>query len=209
MNKMIALTAVGLTVSSLLIGGAPAFAQSAATPASPLGGPAIPNLCLLSQQAVLSNAKVGLVANARLKQITDAADAELTAARAPIEADAKMLQAQTSLKPAEVDSRRQALAVRVQALQQIADQRRREVELTRQKALAEISGDAQPVIAQVYKAHSCGLLVDRNSVLGGNMTGDLTGDVVKGLDAKITTITFDRAVLPAQTASAGQAATRQ
>ena len=58
----------------------------------------------------------------------------------------------------------------------------------------------KPLIAQVYKAHGCGLLVDRNSILGGNMSGDLTGDVVKTLDAKVTTITFERASLPTQTA---------
>ena len=83
-------------------------------------------------------------------------------------------------------------------------QRSQEIELTREKALARIAGEEQPVIAAVYKAHGCGLLVDRNAILGGNLTGDLTADVVKGLDAKITTITFDRETLPPSTASAGQ-----
>ena len=59
----------------------PALAQTAPPPAAqPLGGPAIAGVCLLSQQAVLANAKVGLAATARLKQIADAADAELAGA---------------------------------------------------------------------------------------------------------------------------------
>lgn len=185
---------IALLAPSLVLAANPVMAQSAA---QPLGGPAVPGVCLLSQQAVLANAKIGLAATARLKTIAEAADAEIAAARAPIEADAKALQGQAaSLKPAEFAARRQALANRAQSLQQTAEERRREVELTREKALAEIASDAQPVIAQVYGAHGCGLLVDRGSILGGNMSGDLTADVVKGLDARLTTITFDRASLP-------------
>lgn len=179
-----------------------ALAQTSAAPAQPLGGPAIPGVCLLSQQAVLANAKVGLAATARLKQIADAADVELKSARDPIDADAKALQTQqATLKAADLQTRREALQAKVQGLEQTAEQRRQEIELTRQKALGQISGEAQPVIAQVYKAKGCGLLLDRNSVLGGNMTGDLTGDVVKALDAKISTITFDRAALPVRSAA--------
>jgi Skp family chaperone for outer membrane proteins len=200
-------TLIALAAPALILAAGPALAQATAPAAQPLGGPAVPGVCLLSQQAVLANAKIGQAATARLKQIADAADAEIAAARTPIEADAKALQSQAAgLKPAELQTRQQALAARVQTLQQTAEQRRREIELTREKAVAEIAGDAQPVIAAVYKAHACGLLVDRNSVLGGNMSGDLTPDVVKGLDAKITTITFERAALPAQTAAAAPAA---
>lgn len=201
-------TLIAFIAPSLMLAVAPALAQTPAV--QPLGGPAIPGVCLLSQQAVLANAKVGVAATARLKQIADAADAEIAAARAPIEADAKTLEAQaSSLKPADLQVRRQTLAGRAQGLQQTADQRRREIELTREKAVAQIAGEAQPVITAAYKAHGCGLLVDRNSILGGNMSGDITPDVVAGLDAKITAITFERASLPPQTASAAQAGARQ
>jgi len=155
---------------------------------------------------VLANAKVGLAATARLKQIADAADAELKAKRDPLDAEAKALQSlQASLSAVDLQSRRQALANSTQALEQLTQQRRQEVELTRQKAVAQIDTVEQPIIADVYAAHHCGLLFDRNNVLGGNMAGDLTADVVRGVDAKITTINFDRASLPAQTASTGSA----
>lgn len=176
---------------------APTLAQTAAPTAAPavnqpLGGALIPGVCLLSRQAVITNAKVGLAASARIKQLTDQAQAEVNAGRAQIEADAKTLEAQTTIKPADKAAKTQALSVRLQALQQKSALRSREIEATWQKALARIGAEENPVIAQVYKAHNCGLLFDRNSVLGGNMGGDLTADVVKGLDARITTITFDR-----------------
>ena len=188
-----------LGAASLFVAAAgPGAAQT--TAAQPLGGPALPGICLLSQQAVLANAKVGLAATARLKQIADQVQAEINAARTPLETEAQTLQSQrASLKPADLQARQQALASRAQALQQTVNQRQREIEATRQKALARIANEAQPVIAAAYKAHSCGLLFDRNSVLGGNMAGDLTPAVVQGLDARISTITFERETLPPQT----------
>jgi Skp family chaperone for outer membrane proteins len=184
---------------------APAIGWSATTaPETPaLGGPQIPALCSLSQQAVLANAKVGAAAAARLKQLTEQSQAEVNAERNALEAEAKSLQAQqATLKPADLKQRRDALARRVQALQQKAELRSREIEITREKVLARIAGEAQPVIAEVYGQRGCGLLIDRNTIMGGNMGGDLTAAVVQGLDAKITTITFERESLAAASASA-------
>jgi len=48
------------------------------------------------------------------------------------------------------------------------------------------------VIAAVYTQKGCGLLLDRNTVLGGNMGNDLTAAVVAGLDARLTSITIQR-----------------
>jgi Skp family chaperone for outer membrane proteins len=196
---MFALPLLGLALS------APVMAQQPAPAAQPLGGPQVTGVCLLSQQAVMANAKVGVAATARLKQLTQQAQSEVGTARAPIEADAKALESQrASMKPADFQAKAQALQARLQTLQQTAQARGQQIELTRQKVLGQIANAAQPVIAQVYKAHGCGLLVDRNAVLGGNMGGDLTPAVVQGLDAKMTTISFDLAPLPAQTASAAR-----
>ncbi len=193
-------SAVVFAASLFIVSARPAAAQT--TAAQPLGGPALPGICLLSQQAVLTNAKVGMAATARLKQIADQVQTEVNAARAPLETDAQALQTQrASMKPADLQARQQSLASRAQALQQTINQRQREIEATRQKALVRIANEAQPIIAAAYKARGCGMLFDRNSVLGGNMAGDLTPAVVQGLDAKITTITFERETLPPQPAA--------
>ncbi|MNR03700.1 hypothetical protein D3C85_1196110 [compost metagenome] len=62
--------------------------------------------------------------------------------------------------------------------------------------MERIANEAQSAIAQVYAAKSCGLLLDRNSALGGNFANDLTADVVQALDARLSTITFERERLP-------------
>lgn len=89
----------------------------------------------------------------------------------------------------------------MQGVQTDQQAKARQLETTRAKAMEQIAGYAQPVIASVYSSKNCGVLFDRNAVLGGNMTNDLTAAVVQGLDAKITTISFN--LEPAPTANTG------
>ncbi|HEX7853757.1 MAG TPA: OmpH family outer membrane protein [Sphingobium sp.] len=176
-----------------------AIAQSPATPAPsapPLGGPVVPGVCLLSREAVFANAAVGKAATARLQELARVAQGEIDTERKPIETEAKALQGQPD--NAQTKGRRDALATRWQALQAKATHNGREIEATRAKALERIANETQPVIVQVYGQKKCGLLLDRNSALGGNFANDLTADVVRGLDAKVATISFERERLPQQ-----------
>lgn len=134
-----------------------------------------------------------------------AAQAELDAVRAPLEAEAQAFETQAaSLPEAQRNERQQALLQRIEALQQQAAHNGREIEATRAAALGRIANEAQPVIAQVYASKNCGLLFDRASALGGNFGNDLTADVVAGLDARLPSITFDRERLPQQAAGGAQ-----
>lgn len=169
-----------------------ASAQTA--PSVPLGGPVVPGVCVLSREAVFGNAAVGRAATARLAELSAAAQAEIAAERGPLEAEAAALQ---SLPETEANrARAQAFAQRWQALQQKAEHTAREIEATRQAVLARITTEAQPVITQVYASKSCGLLFDRNAVMGGNLANDLTAGVVEGLDRRISMINFERERLP-------------
>ncbi|MCG2841222.1 OmpH family outer membrane protein [Sandaracinobacter sp. RS1-74] len=185
--------------SAQTIGGAPtgsAPAAPARPAAQPLGGPVVPGVCLLSREAIFANAAVGKAASARLNELTRAAQAEIDQQRTPLEAEAKALEGQPD--NAQMKQRRETLATRWQALQRQAAHNSREIEATRAKAMDRIATDAQSVIAQVYGQKKCGLLFDRGAALGGNFANDLTADVVKGLDAKIQTISFERERLPQQ-----------
>lgn len=191
------LLATASTASAQTIGGA----GQAATPApqaQPLGGPVVAGVCLLSREAIFANAAVGRAASARLAELTQAAQAEIDQQRVPLEAEARGLEGQPD--NAQTQQRRQQLAARWQALQQLAAHNSREIEATRAKALEQIATEAQPVIAQVYGQRKCGLLFDRTSALGGNFANDLTADVVRGLDARVQTLTFERERLPQQPA---------
>lgn len=183
----------------------PAFAQAPAAapvPAQGLGGPVIAGVCLLSREAIYANAAVGKAASARLADLSNQAQAEIDVERKPIEADLQVFRAEAAkLSPDQRAQRDQALAARMQPVQLKAQLRAREIEATRMKAMQRIADEAQPVIAQVYTAKKCGLLFDRGSALGGNFANDLTADVVRTLDGKIQTITFERERLPEQPAA--------
>lgn len=182
-----------------------AQAASAATPAAEsLGGPVLPGVCLLSRQAVFANAKVAAAATARLQQLATEAQTEINAERAPIDKEQQAFQTEfAKLTPEQRAQRQQALEKRMQPIRAKAEQRSREIEATRAKVLAQISDRAQPVIAEAYRARKCGMLLDRNSVLGGNLANDLTPDVVTALDAKVAPFSFNRETLPAPLAVAG------
>ena len=176
-----------------------AYGQTAPAPAPTaqgLGGPVIPGLCLLSRQAVLANAKVAQAATARLRVLAEEAQNEINAERRPVEADIQAYNAEeVKLTPEQRNSRQQALQTRLQPIEAKSRQRASEIDATRAKAVERISAELQPVVAQVYGQRKCGLLVDRNSVVGGNMANDLTQAVTQALDSKISTITFNREVV--------------
>ena len=200
---MILRSLIALPLTAALV--APALAQTAApAPQQPLGGPLVPGVCLLSREAIYANAAVGKAATVRLQELARVAQTAIDGERTPIEAEAKTLEGQPD-NP-QNKQRRTALAARWQALQGKAAHDSREIEATRVKVLAQIASDAQPVIAQVYGQKKCGLLFDRNVALGGNFGNDLTADVVKALDAKVQTITFERERLPQAAAPAAPAA---
>jgi len=200
MSRILLLSAAMLASTSAASAQTVGGAQPAPPPAAqPLGGPVIAGVCLLSREAIFANAAVGRAASARLKELTRAAQAEIDDQRTPLETEAHALEGQAD--NAQTQQRRQALATRWQALQQQATHSSREIEATRAKALERIATEAQPVIAQVYGQKNCGLLFDRNSALGGNFANDLTADVVRALDTRIQTITFERERLPQQPAA--------
>ncbi|EGD58149.1 outer membrane chaperone Skp (OmpH) [Novosphingobium nitrogenifigens DSM 19370] len=195
---------LSLVVLATLVSG-PAFAAapeqpmlSAPSPAgTTLGGPAIPGVCYLSRDAVLTNSKVGLYATERLKQITAAAQAEVTADRKPVDAEIATLRGQVGkISENQLRARDKTLGEKLAAIKGKADLRTREIEQTRTKAIEGIFGEVQPVIVSVYTQHGCGILLDRKMVLGGNLTNDLTAQVVAGLDARLTTLPVEKVILP-------------
>lgn len=190
-----------LTLAAVAIASVPGtalHAQSNPSENAIMSGPVVSGVCLLSREAVFASAKVGKAASERLKQLTEAQQSAIEAERKPLDADVQSYRAQaSSLTTEQRQSREQALGQRMQQLQQDQALRGRELEATRAKAMQQIGQYAQPVIADAYRAKNCGLLLDRNAVLSGNMANDLTPLVVQGLDAKVTTISFNLEQLPA------------
>lgn len=158
-----------------------------------LGGVLVPGVCLLSRAAVLGQSKAGVAATQRLQELAKQAQAEIDADRKPIAADRQALQTEAvKLSPAELQARAKQLDERLAPVERKAELRNREIEATREKAIARIVAAMRPLVAQSYKAHGCGLLLDRAAVLGGNLGNDLTPEIIKSLDVDLPPFAFDR-----------------
>jgi Skp family chaperone for outer membrane proteins len=172
----------------------PAHAQD-----SQLGGKPIAGLCMLSRDQVLAQSKVGMATNKRMQQLAEQARSNIQKDREPLDKQIQQFQDQaSSLKPADRAARQKNLQGRMQALQNKAQVLDKRLRITRAKAMSEIGQKIQPLLDGIYKSHNCGLLLDRDSVLGGNMANDLTTDVIAALDKNVTSISFSLAPMPKQ-----------
>ncbi len=177
----------------------PTRAQTAAPAAgNPLGGSPVAGVCMLSREAVFAQSKVGQSASDRLKSLATQQQQSLETQRKPLETEVQAFQQKAStLTEAQRQQQGQALQQRMQSYQEQVNQLDERIQLTRGKVMQQIGEQAQPLVASSYTRHHCGLLLNRDAVLGGNSAGDFTADVVRGLDAKLTTLNFSLEPAPA------------
>lgn len=191
-----------LIASLIAVSGLSAIPVSSARAADDLGGNPVPGVCMLSREAVFAQAKVGQAASQRMVQLAQQARSQLDSQRKPLDADIQSFQQKAaSLSEAQRKQQGSALQERMQTFQTQAGELNQRVQLTRAKAMQRIGTAAEPIVTASYKSHHCGLLLNRDSVLAGNMSNDLTAEVVQGLDRKMTTISFNLEPLPSGTAN--------
>jgi outer membrane protein len=178
----------------------PAATAPAASAAPPLPqGPAIPGVCVYHNDAAISASLAGKAAAARMQQLKAQVSAELQAENAGIKTDAEAFQAKrASLTQEQLQQQAAPIQQRVEALDRKAQLRQRELEVTGQKALQRIGATVEPILRSLYQQHGCSLMLNGDSVMASNREMDLTGQVVQQLNAQLSTITFDREILPAQ-----------
>lgn len=214
--------AAGCASAIALSGATAAFAQApAARPAAPASrpagpaaapaagpairnGPVIPGVCVVSQEAVVENSTVGKAVTTRLQQLAQQVDAELNGEKNAIETEEKTLNTQYQAKQIDESTARQKAAVldvRKGALQDRLGLRRDEYQATQRKQYGRVVQEMQSVVAGAYQAKNCSILI-ASGVMIANPDMDLTGQVIAGLNAKITTLQFDRERLDQQAPSA-------
>jgi Skp family chaperone for outer membrane proteins len=171
-----------------------ALAQTApvAAPVISHGAP-IAGVCIFSSQRAVGSSAVGKAVDARLKTIIAQVNAELTGERTTLDNEAKALDTKkATMDQGALEQQAAGLQVKANAWQRKGQLRQKEVEATEQKALSRVYQELDPAIKQVYQQRTCGILMDRESVLLANPAMDITDAVVVALDARIKTLTFDR-----------------
>jgi outer membrane protein len=208
-NHLIAGLAAGAAVALA----SASFAAGPTTPATPpaqppltFGAP-IAGFCTFSFQQIMGTSKVGQAVLTRLKQLDAAWQAELQPQVTSFNTDKQAFDTQAaSLDPAAREARGAALQLRYSNLQKLAAQRQQEMEATQQKQFGVVEAQVEPIIRQLFQAHACAVLVQREQAGIGfvNPAMDLSAAATQGLDAKIQTLTFDREHLDAQTPAAAR-----
>ena len=189
-SKLLSATACG---AILLASATAAVAQTAPTAPAVSHGAPITGMCVFSSQRAVGTSAVGKAVDARLKTIIAQVNAELTGERTALDNEAKALDAKkATLDQGALEQQAAALQVKANAWQRKGQLRQKEVEATEQKALSRVYQELDPAIKQVYQQRTCGVLVDRESVLLANPAMDITDAVVVALNARIKTLTFDR-----------------
>lgn len=183
-------------------------ARPAATPAAPAAqagtlpsnpGPVIAGVCMLDGPTAIRQSSAGQATSARLQVLGQQVQAELKPTADSLNAENTRIRA---LPAAQQQAPGQALTTRVQQFQRLQQQRAQELELTQARALEQIETQLSAVVSQIYVQRGCGLMLDRNSTIYANPAMDTTAAAVAALNARMPTITFNRATLPATPAAA-------
>lgn len=195
-----------LTVLALASGASAQTAPAAAQPT--VAGPVIPGVCVYSGVRAIASSAVGKHVDARMKQLTQAVEAELKAESTALENEGKTLEAQQATMANDPGFQQRAFAFnqKRQQLERKAAIRSRELEVTQAKAIDRVAKELQPLVQATYNERNCGLLIDRNAVLAGNAQMDVTDLVVTKLNAKIQSFNFDRERLEQQQQAAAKPA---
>ena len=138
-----------------------------------------------------------------MNQIVAQVKAELSPEDTAIATEGRALDAaRATLAAATFQTRAEALQARANALRQKADLRQREVQATEQKAINRIAQELDPVARQLYQAHRCSILVNKESVMIASPDMDLTTQAVAALNTRIQQFAFEREHLDTQPAAA-------
>ncbi len=194
MTSKVLTLGVGVIAAFASITVAQAQPAPAAAAAPPINhAPAIAGVCMISVDQAIGSSTVGKFIGTRMEQIVQQVRAELSPEEAAINTEGRAVEAaRQTMDQAAMQSRVANLNLRVSNYQKKAEQRQREIQATEQKALGRVGQELDPVVRQVYQASHCSLLLNRDAVMIGNPSMDITGAAVLGLNARIQQFQFDR-----------------
>lgn len=173
-----------------------AVAQTAG-PANP--GPVIPGVCVFFNQRLLAQSTAGQAVQARMEQLSQEVQGELTPYATSIQTEIQTLQTSgASLPEAERNSRSQALQRRIQEAQQLEQTRDNELRYTLSEQRRLISVAVEPILVAIYQERGCGILLSRESVFMMNPAMDVTDLAIQRLNSALPSLNFNRLPVPVQ-----------
>ena len=188
-------------IKSILV--AAGFALAALTPSAAFAE-ANSSIIILDYERVLGTSVAGHDVESKLRNIATQMQTELNPEQTAIQTEAQSLQTATQGQSPDQIQRNSALNSRITAFNTRAETfrnhqitRQRDLEYTRQQALAEFNRQLQPIVTEVMNARHAQVVLDRGAVQMAAPSLDATADVVSRLDQRVRTVNVTRQTAPA------------
>ena len=168
------------------------------------------DVLVMNQAQVIAKSKAGQSIQAQLQTIGQAAQSQLQGEGQKLQTETQQLQQTAeSLSKEDLNKRAQALAVKQQGVQRLAQIRQAEVAQAEAAALSELSKALEPVVRQIMKKKKAKLVVRRSDVAVMDDAVDITDEVIAALDKTLTTVKVTKPDLLAQAQANAAAAQAQ
>ena len=171
-------------------GQAPAPQQAAATAPAPIvtGQVPAPVFLVMDKGAVIRYSKAGLDIARQMEPAVKQIEASLNARRQSLEHDVQLLQADTATVGTERDKRIAALNARQTAINADAQKKQDQLQAALAAANGELSKAVTEIIPGIVKSHGANIVLDASVLPKADPNLDITGEVIKQLDQKLTTV---------------------
>lgn len=145
------------------------------------------NIFTLNTQMVFAKSKAGQSLEGQIETLGKALRAEITKAQTSISEEGQKLEQQRGLlKEEDFNKKARAFGQKSADTKRKLEEKGQALQLGANKAQQEIQESLLPVLDQVVAANGGGVLLDKGVVLSGGK--DLTAEVIKALDGKITSV---------------------
>ena len=186
-TKFIALAGAAVLGVSAVIGAA-AFngAEAQATRSAPV-------ILILDQARVIAASKAGQSVKPQLEKLQETANKELNDQVASLTKEAEDLQKQRELLSEEVWTQRaQQVAIKQNNLPVLRDVKLKELSLSEQKAVGEISEAMRPILKKIVEANGATLMLERSAVMYYSEETDISAQVIAELDKKLKSVKVEK-----------------
>ena len=154
---------------------------------------------VMNQAKVLRDSKAGQSIAAQIKGYTEAANKELTAAGTQLQQQRASLQQRAeSMSDDEKRQAAQTFAQQQQGAAQLQQIKTAEIAQAEQDAMSKLSEQLEPVIKDIMKKRKAKIVLRRTDVAVMDDAVDITDEVIKALDKRVSTIAVTKPDIQAQ-----------
>jgi len=169
---------------------APQQEQAAAPALGPVatGQVPAPVFLVMDKAAVVRYSKAGVDIGRQMQPVVKQIEASLAARRDALDRDARQLEADSAAAGPERDKRISDLTARQAAINADAQKRQTQLQAALAAANGQLSKAMESIIPAIVKQHGANLVLDAAVLPQANPDLDITGEVIKQLDATMPTV---------------------